>query len=134
MKNIIFVFILVASACDNNSQKNDSQRYVEVDNKFCIRHCVKSEFEMFHNKGRSWGTGSSSMNGLEQKEIYNEVYRRCGEMMKGEKCCADSFVFGNNKTRRILNADSLIWYQICPDSTSPTRSSTENADPKNPKP
>lgn len=64
----------------------------ETKMKHCINSCIKDQFGMFHNKGESWGTGSSSMNGLIQSKIYDRVREECVKFMQGEKCCTIKYL------------------------------------------
>jgi hypothetical protein len=76
---ILFVFIVLIT------QSHAFER--EVDKKYCVSECRKTEFKLFHSKGSSWGAGSSSMNGMSQSAIYTEVTKSCEEFYKTEKCC-----------------------------------------------
>ncbi len=59
--------------------------------KYCIQACMEHTFKWFHNKGSSWGTGSSSMNGLSQTQVFDRVKKECVEFYKDEKCAEWNF-------------------------------------------
>ena len=61
-----------------------------VDKKYCVSACMHTEFRSFQNEGKSWGTGSSSMNGLNQDKIYDRVKQECVAFYAEEKCCKRS--------------------------------------------
>lgn len=63
----------------------------QVPVKYCKLACVEKAFKMFHNNGKSWGTSSSTMNGLGQQDIYHNVIRDCNTFYKDEKCCKRPF-------------------------------------------
>jgi hypothetical protein len=84
VKGIIVIYIIVTTiGCETDYEKET----IVVDVKYCISECMSFEFERFHNKGSSWGTGSSSMGGLSQGSIYDRVKVECVEFYKNEKCC-----------------------------------------------
>jgi len=60
-----------------------------VDKKYCHSVCTRHEFKKFHNSGGSF-SGSSSMNGLSQRQIYDRVLDYCKDFYKKERCCKPS--------------------------------------------
>lgn len=66
--------------------KLDIKKYV-VDMKYCISECRTATFATFHNEGDSWGTGSSSMNGLQEHSVLSKVDKLCKEFYYESTCC-----------------------------------------------
>ena len=91
MKLILIIPILFLFGCNGKKAK---PALIKVSEKFCIQACVYEEFKAFHNKGGSWGTGSSSMNGLQQVNIYKEVYKKCEEFYQPGTCYYDPQIYG----------------------------------------
>lgn len=86
MKVLIILGIIIASVgCTEEIRKPVPAK--EVSKKYCINECLKSVFSDFHHEGSSWGTGSSSMNGLSQEKIFDRVIKYCDDFYKEEKCC-----------------------------------------------
>jgi len=56
----------------------------------CIQICVDHQFSNMHSTGTSWGTGSSSMNGMSQRDTYSLVRRGCAAIYEGKECCVDN--------------------------------------------
>jgi hypothetical protein len=44
---------------------------------WCVDTCMEDMFEDMHNNGDSWGTGSSSMNGMQQNNTFLEIKQYC---------------------------------------------------------
>jgi hypothetical protein len=63
-------------------------RYIEAPEIFCIDKCIEQKFSTFHSSGKSWGTASSSMNGLGQEEIFKVVNEYCIKFVQSAKCCS----------------------------------------------
>ncbi len=80
---ILSSIIIITTGCNTNGPKKHA---IKVQNKYCISVCVKKEFSNFHTRGRSWGTGSSSMTGLSQLGIYETVKKECEDFYKNEQC------------------------------------------------
>jgi len=80
-----FIILAVLTGCvDNETYKvSDFKKPM----KYCIEACLHSSFKMFHHKGESWGTGSSSMQGLGQAKIFDRVMSYCTNFYKEENCC-----------------------------------------------
>lgn len=68
--------------------------------KMCVDACIGSQFENFHTHPSTWGTGTSSMNGLQESKIYEHVISYCEKFYVGEKCCEGDAVntWGNIRT------------------------------------
>lgn len=81
---LISLFMLFITGCEERKVTIETAK---VPVKYCIENCLKNQFHMFHNNGQSWGTGSSSMNGLMQSQIYDRVKQECVEFYKDEQCC-----------------------------------------------
>ena len=60
---------------------------VQVSVKYCLDQCIGETFSNFHERGRAWGAGASSMNGLSQSQIFDRVEAYCAKFYRGEKCC-----------------------------------------------
>lgn len=60
---------------------------VVVPLKMCVQACVDHQFKGFHNNGKSWGTGSSSLTGLQQQQTFDTVLKYCENFYKDERCC-----------------------------------------------
>jgi hypothetical protein len=74
MKNIIMVaFILFLVGCNQDPVYESTPAPMA----YCIAECMSHEFGNFHGQGDSWGTGSSSMSGLTQSDIFNTVKSHC---------------------------------------------------------
>lgn len=86
MKLIMLCLILFIVGCKPDRYYK-LKRIKKVDKKYCLEACRAKTFESFHSTGNSWGTGSSSMNGLSQSQIFDRVDRSCKEFYKGEDCC-----------------------------------------------
>lgn len=84
MKYLILILLFIS--CHKKRELKDPKEFY-VNMKYCISVCMNYEFHRFHSKGESWGAGSSSMNGLSQKSIYDRVKQECIEFYKDEKCC-----------------------------------------------
>lgn len=82
MKYIILIFLIGCTEKNNNDRTN---WIVPV--KYCLDVCNINTFKSFHSKGDSWGTSSSSMNGLSQNAIFDRVEKYCKEFYAEEKCC-----------------------------------------------
>jgi len=93
MRYLILLLVLVGCSDDEPKQPED----YAIDVKYCVANCMKYEFKNFHNNGKSWGTGSSSMNGLSQSKIYDRVKQECVEFYKGEKCCKWNHEYTSNR-------------------------------------
>jgi len=85
MKYFLIAILLVGAGCTFQDARPGNVK--KVDKKFCVSVCRSSEFQNFHNRGRSWGAGSSSMGGLQQGEIYDRVTRECEKFYEKEECC-----------------------------------------------
>lgn len=82
MKYLLLILMFTGCA---PSEEEKKLKYIK--NKECVEVCISARFGDFHNSGSSWGTGSSSMSGLSQSEIYNRVVKHCEDYYKDEKCC-----------------------------------------------
>lgn len=86
MKKLICFFLLLFLFVGCGPLKTFPRK---TDRKFCINECIVSMFKSFHSKGRSWGTSSSSMNGLSQSEIYKTVKKYCSDFYDECYVCED---------------------------------------------
>lgn len=84
MKYLLLI-LLFLTAC---IEERNPLVYKKVDKKYCVANCRAYEFKNFHNSGSSWGTGSSSMNGLSQSAIYDRVIDECNTFYKDNGCCS----------------------------------------------
>jgi len=83
-----------------------------VKNKNCIDQCIGKRFGSFHNGGRSWGAGSSSMNGMSQKGTFDTVEKYCRKYYLGERCC--EYPYASRYTRRQIMRDTHgAWFGVC---------------------
>lgn len=86
-----FLIMLLLASCNTETcgfeEVKVADKYI-VKNKRCVDACISARFGNFHNNGESWGTGSSSMNGLKETSIFVRVLNYCQDYYKGEKCCA----------------------------------------------
>jgi len=87
MKYIWILSITLGTACTNPVITEYKVEDYERPMKYCKEECLRESFTMFHNLGRSWGTGSSSMNGLSQTQIFDRVIKYCENYYSGEICC-----------------------------------------------
>jgi len=109
---ILVLLIIILTSCESNKDKEN----LYVDMKYCIDGCLENRFQIFHGRGRSWGTGSSSMNGLSQKQIYDRVIKYCEVFLKGEKCCTRYFRSDTSIiSGRIFKHSFTHDYGICAD-------------------
>ena len=76
MKKLIIVLVALSFLGCNEIRKVGASK--------CIRNCVKREFSLFHNSESF--SGSSSMDGLSQENIYDAVYDRCELFLNNESC------------------------------------------------
>jgi hypothetical protein len=91
MRVLICALMLAACACDEIKEPaRDWRRPM----KYCIDKCLSATFVDFHHAGSSWGTGSSSMNGLSQEKIFDRVLGYCKEFYEGETCCQHNGKYG----------------------------------------
>lgn len=86
MKYLLLTFLLLSGCSEVARPEYDVEKFV-VDKKICIQTCMRYTFGMFHSEGQSWGTGSSSMNGLTQTQIFDRVKNECVQYYKDERCC-----------------------------------------------
>jgi hypothetical protein len=82
-----FICLMLASCLVGCTQEPPPTPVEIVNTKFCIQVCTDHEFRKFHANGESWGTGSSSMNGVSESKIYEKVRQQCIEFYKEETCC-----------------------------------------------
>jgi len=87
MKKLSLIIICLALTSCTEEKKEKISAVTDV--KYCIQNCIKHTFKWFHNKGSSWGTGSSSMKSLGQSQIFDRVKAECVEFYNNEKCCAN---------------------------------------------
>lgn len=78
------LFTMVALACGPQQPRKPAAHFIRP-MKYCLDSCIHSTFRNFHNS--SYGGGSSSMDGLSQKKIFDRVETYCKEFYKDEKCC-----------------------------------------------
>lgn len=84
MRTLLVLSLFIVVGCNSQPKPKED---LTTKMKFCMRECVKDQFKSFHSKGESWGTGSSSMNGLQDTEIMSKVENQCKEFLEGETCC-----------------------------------------------
>jgi len=101
-KKHLLIFVAILTGCQD-------EPHTPISNKYCVQDCMKYQFKWFHSKGRSWGTGSSSMNGIGQSKIYERVKQNCEEFYKDEICC----VQGRNNYTDFQDPHSSWNYGIC---------------------
>ena len=89
MRFALIVPFLVFVGCSAKQESKVVDEDYVTQMKFCKRECIQDQFTVFHNNGKSWGTGSSSMNGIQETEIMKKVEDQCKEFLEGEKCCHD---------------------------------------------
>ena len=103
---LLFLVVIFCS-CDSGSPK-----YVKVDKRFCIDSCLKNTFsKSFHSRGDSWGTSSSSMNGLSQKKIFDRVISYCQDFYNGYECC--DYFKSSDSARKMMTDPHGYSFQIC---------------------
>jgi uncharacterized lipoprotein YehR (DUF1307 family) len=90
---VIVMSVLILTGCD----KKEKRTSYKMDKKFCVAACIKTEFEMFHTKGESWGTSSSSMSSIGQSDIYTAVKKSCSEFYKNVTCCEWNYKYNNSR-------------------------------------
>lgn len=84
MKKILFIYIIFTlSGCD--TKKNIYPPFIIKDKQPCVDACISRRFEDFHHEG-GFISGSSSMNGLKQNEIWNTINNYCSNLMKNRDC------------------------------------------------
>lgn len=116
MRLLIIVLSLTLMSCERGKKVKVKGIVGETKPKYCIKACMEEHFEMFHNEGDSWGTGSSSMNGLSQQKIFDRVEQQCEKFMKGEKCCKWTYNQGKQNNLEysfggigVCNQDYWYW-------------------------
>lgn len=87
MRFALVTILLVFVGCSAKPEPKVADEAYITKMKFCKRECIQDQFTIFHNNGKSWGTGSSSMNGIQETEIMKKVESQCEELLEGEKCC-----------------------------------------------
>lgn len=101
MKYIILFALLLVGCAEPPTPKLNIQDFV-VDKKYCISECMSHTFSMFHNNGSSWGTGSSSMNGLSQEKIFDRVKKECQDFYNNETCCHVKYPLESWDSHKVL--------------------------------
>ena len=78
---IILLIALLVSCSQERSKRN---RNVRVQNKYCIDQCISHYIKSLHSK--QFLGGSSSADGMQQKNVMVEIKKYCEEFYKNEKC------------------------------------------------
>jgi hypothetical protein len=76
--------VLLAAGCDAQPKEKRAPDVMRTE--WCIQVCMSDVFENFHEKGESWGTSSSSMNGLSEMDIFTKVKLHCSSIYEGNIC------------------------------------------------
>lgn len=87
MRHLILTIAMLLAGCSIESRPIKPHIPVVVSKDYCIIECRKFEFQNFHGKGQSWGTNSSSMNGLAENNIFKLVTKTCEDFFKDRTCC-----------------------------------------------
>jgi hypothetical protein len=101
MKLNYLIILLALTACTKETIAPATQIKMKV----CLDKCIRNTFENFHNS--SFLSGSSSMDGLSQKQIFDRVITYCNKYYEGETCCKAS---GNDYTDK--NVDKTHDYRV----------------------
>ena len=78
---LIMTMVLLISGCSPRPEVQPEIKHKQ----WCVNKCMRDIFSNFHNNGESWGTGSSSMNGMGQKDTFNTVKKHC-ELIYKDSC------------------------------------------------
>ena len=106
---LIIMFLLLLS-CNGKPLKEIDKKRFQKPIKFCVDYCMVATFGNFHNKGSSWGTGSSSMNGLGQQKIFDKVLSYCEKFYEGQDCCSRNHRYGKDNSVETVHGYD---YGIC---------------------
>lgn len=83
IKILMLSSLLMLHGCKNVIEKHPP--FVVKDKQPCIDACISKRFHDFHNSGGTF-SGSSSMNGLSQTEIWSTIHNYCSEIMNKRHC------------------------------------------------
>lgn len=80
--NKLLIGILLVVSCDSAIAASRSK---EMHVAWCVNVCMEDIFKDMHSKGESWGSSSSSMNGIRQDNSFVEIKNYCQSIY--EKSC-----------------------------------------------
>jgi len=114
MKIILLCLVItIFSGCQRENQPPQPPFVFEVEmhKEWCVNVCMGSFLKDFQSKGDSWGTSSSSMNGLSEDNIFTKIKGYC-ENIYANSCLHVKYpsnkrihVNGGSYAGRALNND-----------------------------